>query len=495
MVLRREVGVERGLGGSRAGYDLVDANGVDARACRRARRRRRGCDRAVSLWAHQALPSASQIHEALMTGPVLPAWTPCNHTDRPVWCRSEQNRPVCMIASERRNGEVFPGTTSGPCRSIVSREGDQYVVRIAPVRTKTTPATHPRRHLCPRPHPWRELLGARPGDPTPATEDNSQPAPPSIGADIPLTYFGPAPSNFDPELVGPHQLLRSGTLDTTAGTITLPLYQGQIADGRSVWYILTDTNDKGNADALGLNYSAKLTYAAVGNAIRTATLEKDATLTFNAGTVDFSPERTVVPGDGANPFPPQTVDPGSVGDADYSPLVEVTNAGGFIYNAPIVAFDVDRRPARRLLRWQPRLLPGARQGPVDLPQRADGDPRPHLRLQLRQAGPLPEHRVLRRGRRHAGRRDLRSCPARHHRWPRRQRLQRAGADLRDHQRSDRRRAIPSARGSTPRCSAKGEARSTSSAVFPPSRPTTARSGTSISASGRRRRSTRAIAPA
>src|SRR5215213_8074044 len=119
----------------------------------------------------------------------------------------------------------------------------------------------------------------------PATGDNSQPAPPSIGADIPLTYFGPAPSNFDPELVGPHQLLRSGTLDTT---------------------------DKGNAEALGLNYSAKLTYAAVGNAIRTATLEKDATLTFNAGAVDFSPEQTVVPGDADHPFPPQSVNPGSV---------------------------------------------------------------------------------------------------------------------------------------------------------------------------------------
>jgi hypothetical protein len=176
--------------------------------------------------------------------------------------------------------------------------------------------------------------------PAPATADNSQPAPPSIGADIPLTYFGPAPSSLDPELVGPHQLLRSGTLDTTAGTITLPLYQGQLADGRLVWYILTDTTDKGNADALGLNYSAKLTYAAVGKAVRTATLEPDATLMFDAGTVDFSPERTVVPGEGANPFPPQTATPGSVGDADYSPLVQVTNAGGFTYNAPIVAFDV-----------------------------------------------------------------------------------------------------------------------------------------------------------
>jgi hypothetical protein len=178
---------------------------------------------------------------------------------------------------------------------------------------------------------------------TPATETGDKegaPAPPSIGADIPLTYFGPAPSSFDPELVGPHQLLRSGTIDTTAGTIKLPLYKGQMADGRTVWYVLTDTNDKGNADALGLNFSTKLTYAAVGNAVREATLEKDATLTFKAGTVDFSPARSVVPGDGENAFPPKTANPGSVGDDAYSPLVKIVNAGGFIYNAPIVAFDV-----------------------------------------------------------------------------------------------------------------------------------------------------------
>ncbi len=54
--------------------------------------------------------------------------------------------------------------------------------------------------------------------------------------------------------------MRSGMIDLDAGTITLPLYQGQMKDGRKVWYILTDTDNKGNADALGLNYAAKLTY-------------------------------------------------------------------------------------------------------------------------------------------------------------------------------------------------------------------------------------------
>jgi hypothetical protein len=59
-------------------------------------------------------------------------------------------------------------------------------------------------------------------------DDEITPAPPSIGADIPLTYFGPAPSTTQKELVGPLQLLRSGTIDMNESTITLPLYQGHI---------------------------------------------------------------------------------------------------------------------------------------------------------------------------------------------------------------------------------------------------------------------------
>ncbi|HWQ18355.1 MAG TPA: hypothetical protein VN455_01140 [Methanotrichaceae archaeon] len=112
-------------------------------------------------------------------------------------------------------------------------------------------------------------------------------------------------------------------------------------DGRKVWYILTDTDDKGNADALGINYASKITYAAVGKGVRNATLEKNATLTFESGTVDFKPERNLVPGNGSSPFPPMNATPGSVGDSDYSPLVRIWNAGGHIYNAPIIAFDIN----------------------------------------------------------------------------------------------------------------------------------------------------------
>ena len=187
------------------------------------------------------------------------------------------------------------------------------------------------------------ILQPSPPQPSPSKGEDGKPAPPSIGADIPLAYFGPAPSSVQKELVGPVQLLKAGTVDETAGTITLPLYQGQMKDGRKVWYILTDTTDKGNAEALGLNYSAKLTYAAVGRGARVATLEKDGTLTFDSGTVDFKPTREIVPGDAPNAFPPQVAKPGSIGDQDYSPLVRIQNAGNQIYNAPIIAFDVDAK--------------------------------------------------------------------------------------------------------------------------------------------------------
>ncbi len=172
-------------------------------------------------------------------------------------------------------------------------------------------------------------------------DDDVAPAPPSIGADVPLTYFGPAPSEVQRELIGPYELLRAGELDIDAGTITLPLYRGQMESGENVWYVLTDTDDEANAAALGLNFSAKLTYADVGGAVRTARLEDDASLTFMSGTVDFSPELALTPGAAPNLFPPSEFQPGSVGDAAYSPLVKVTNAGGYIYNAPIVAFDVE----------------------------------------------------------------------------------------------------------------------------------------------------------
>jgi len=102
----------------------------------------------------------------------------------------------------------------------------------------------------------------------PVAATDPVPVPPSVGADVPATYFGPTPSEVQKELFGPVKLLRAGQIDLVANTITLPLYLGKLKDGRNVWYILTDTDDKGNADQLGLNWAPKLTYAAVDGGAR-----------------------------------------------------------------------------------------------------------------------------------------------------------------------------------------------------------------------------------
>jgi hypothetical protein len=166
------------------------------------------------------------------------------------------------------------------------------------------------------------------------------PAPPSVGASVPLSYFGPSPSTVNPSLVGPVQLLKSGTVDAANGTITLPLYKGTLkGTNKNVWYILTDVSDQGVADELGLNFSTKLAFAA--NGARTGTLDANGNIVFDKGKVDFSPQRSIVPGPQGAEFPPQSAKPGAIGDSNYSPFVQITNAGNVIYNAPMVAFGVD----------------------------------------------------------------------------------------------------------------------------------------------------------
>ena len=171
-------------------------------------------------------------------------------------------------------------------------------------------------------------------------DPDDAPAPASIGADVPETYFGPQPSSVKRELVGAYQNLKSGKVDLERCTITLPLYEGSLKSGQSAWYIVTDTDDKGNADQLGLNYSPKLTFADVGHAVRRGVLDSKFRLVFDAGSVDFSPKRSITPGDAPNFFPPKQFQPTGVGDKAYTPLVKIMNAGGHIYDAPMVAFNV-----------------------------------------------------------------------------------------------------------------------------------------------------------
>ena len=82
-------------------------------------------------------------------------------------------------------------------------------------------------------YPTPFYTGVRAQEEEPELDDEVRPAPPSIGADVPLAYFGPAPSSVDKRLIGPVQLLRSGVIDEDLGTIQLPLYTGYYQDGES----------------------------------------------------------------------------------------------------------------------------------------------------------------------------------------------------------------------------------------------------------------------
>ena len=151
------------------------------------------------------------------------------------------------------------------------------------------------------------------------------PAPASIGTNVPLSYFGPPPSTVNQSLVGPVQLLNTGQVDATAGTITIPLYKGSVkSTGQTAWYILTDVSDQGVAEELGLNFSAKLNF--INTAARTGNLDANGNIIFDAGAVDFSPVRNLVPGPAGAEFPPVSTTPGENGDINYSPYVSITNA-------------------------------------------------------------------------------------------------------------------------------------------------------------------------
>jgi len=182
--------------------------------------------------------------------------------------------------------------------------------------------------------------GPGPGPIGPGPGCDLFPAPASVGANVPLSYFGPPPSSVNRSLVGPVQLLNTGTVDAVHGTITIPLYKGRLAGtNKTIWYVLTDVDNSEVADELGLNFSAKLNFASL--AARTGNLDANGNIVFDKGTVNFAPKRNIVPGPAGAEFPPKSATPGAVGDADYSPFVRIVNSGNVIYNAPMVAFGVD----------------------------------------------------------------------------------------------------------------------------------------------------------
>jgi len=151
------------------------------------------------------------------------------------------------------------------------------------------------------------------------------------------------------EFLPADQLTITSTLDInlTKSFATLPLYRGTF-EGVSVWYVITDVSDAALAEELGLNFAPRL--ANISNGCPGCAQQVESTdpvlgrgeVAFT-GTVDFSPERILVPGPGIG-FPPMGGQPGAVAGMNYSPFVRI-GTSSVVYNAPIVAtgdgpFDV-----------------------------------------------------------------------------------------------------------------------------------------------------------
>lgn len=117
--------------------------------------------------------------------------------------------------------------------------------------------------------------------------------------------------------------------ETAAGTTaTFPLHTGRTKDGRAVDFVILEASSSSAAQRWRVEVVNKLRN--VGRqAAQSVALDRGAVVF--SGTVDFSPERIVVgtPGTG---FPPVSAAPGSVGDAEYSPLVRLPD--GSVLNAP-----------------------------------------------------------------------------------------------------------------------------------------------------------------
>lgn len=179
-------------------------------------------------------------------------------------------------------------------------------------------------------------------------------ADPSFATAIEAGYQGPFASYDQHELVGPVDLLRNGHVNYGINpSFTLPLYEGLSAANTKYWWIVTDSSDEGNARQLGLNFAPKLRFAAQGQTSDGLKGAEQLEIVNNTvfgreGMVDFSPVRTIVSGD-PTPFPPKSVQPGSVGDSDYTPLIQLVNAGYEVWNAPVSFVDpsFSRRRAKR----------------------------------------------------------------------------------------------------------------------------------------------------
>ena len=156
------------------------------------------------------------------------------------------------------------------------------------------------------------------------------------------TDFPDAYNVFMPSVTGVDLNLLSDS-NPSGPTGRLPMFEGRDPDGNPVDFIITEASDLAVAEMMGIVYAPRLADVADSAGAQLVTIE-NGIIEF-PGTVDFSPTRSVTPGDpnateGPNSitrseFPPAAVQPGAVGDDEWSSLVVLPS--GLVVNAQLMA--------------------------------------------------------------------------------------------------------------------------------------------------------------
>ena len=144
-----------------------------------------------------------------------------------------------------------------------------------------------------------------------------------------------APLAASAQQSSPGTLFIKSAVEHGNGTVTLPLHKG-VSGGRPVYYVITEASDGNTASALGVNTSQKLARAANTAGVEKVAVDAAGTVSFPA-TVNFNPSPAFALTPGPTGFPPATANPPAVGDAGYSPLIQLPS--GVVENAPQVAND------------------------------------------------------------------------------------------------------------------------------------------------------------
>lgn len=165
----------------------------------------------------------------------------------------------------------------------------------------------------------------------------------AIGAAAAVTLAAPAV----PASAGDRTLFITSAVavNTSTGTVTLPLHRG-MSSGRTVWYVVTESSDRDDAERRGVNFSGPMRHVLGTRAVQKTRLVHGV-VDF-PGTVNFAPKRVVVPG--PKGFPPRKYAPGAVGDKNYSPLI--TTDGRTVLNATQVANSSGRHDAIVRIDWR-----------------------------------------------------------------------------------------------------------------------------------------------